>query len=79
MYLRPLGTTGRNINSSQTRSAVLQQGLKGGSPEIRGKKMGSLNCKQAGVEKKLSRNGLRFALCSAFLFCNQGTREQPVW
>lgn len=79
--MRPLGTTGRNINSSKTRSAVLQQRLKGGSPEIRKKKkkMVSLNCKQAGVEKKLSRNGLSFALCSAFLFCNQGTREQPVW
>lgn len=77
--MRPLGTTGRNINSFKTRSAVLQQRLKGGSPEIRKKKMVSLNCKQARVEKKLSRNGLSFALCSAFLFCNQGTREQPVW
>ena len=38
VYLRPLGTTGRNINSSQTRSAVLQQALKSGSPEIREKK-----------------------------------------
>lgn len=77
--MRPLGTTGRNINSSKTSSAVLQQRLKGGSPEIRGEKIFSLNCKQAGVEKKLSRNGLSFALCSAFLVCNQGTCEQPVW
>lgn len=79
--MRPLGTTGRNINSSKTSSAVLQQRLKGGSPEIRGgeMKISSLKYKQAGVEKKLSRNGLSFALCSAFLVCNQGTCEQPVW